>query len=128
MMGSDSAFKSEILRNIDELESLLQLLGNRRRIRIMAELTGGSQSFQGLLRVVNVKKTALSNHLARLLNGNLIKKPDYGQYEITNDGRLFLRSALEMWTKSHHYTVKELEKTQERGFSEGFFQTFFQPR
>jgi len=76
----------------------------------------------------NLQKTALSNHLTLLFKKNLIEKPDYGKYKITQDGVEFIRAIQMVWYQSDTQRKKELEIIQGRKLSETFLESFFKRR
>ncbi len=93
----------------EEILSIVKALGNESRLRVLSLLLQNQQSFQSLMNSTNLKKTALSNHLNKLIKNGLILRSDHGVYDITSDGILFLQAILNSYKQSDHQ--KEQIKT-----------------
>jgi predicted transcriptional regulator len=72
-----------------------------------------------------LKKSALSNHLTKLVHAGLILKPDHNKYQLTPDGELFIRTLETTYKKSEMREKKGTEVIQSRQFSESFVESFF---
>ncbi len=121
--------------NIDLVESLeeafsiildvVKAIGNESRLRILISLLTGEKSFNDLMKYSALQKTALANHLTKLLDKMLIKKPSIGNYAITEDGRLFLRGLDTAYKYSTIRDKKETRDKQSGRFSDSFATYFF---
>ncbi len=110
------------LRNVaSELLRIIKSIAHKTRLEILIKLLGGITSFQSLLQVTGLQKTALAYHLQNLIDASLIEKPDYGRYELTNEGRAYLRSLYNTFEISS--ATKKLKTIQSRPMSEEFFDT-----
>jgi len=98
-------------------------LAHRNRLSILKKLLEGKQSFQSLKSAVDVKKTALANHLKQLLESDLIQKPKYGTYEITLSGKRIVESLVVSHRKFEE--EQKLKVQESRGLSPEFVKSFF---
>ena len=103
---------------------ILKSLGNEKRLMILLYLLKGPQSYGSIVNEVNLKKTAVSNHLSHLLNVNLIEKGDYGIYNITGDGIEFIKAIDNAYKKSPTRQMEKFEGLQRRGVSTAFLNRF----
>ncbi len=113
-------------QSLSSITSILKSLGNEKRVLILLYLLQGPQSYGSIVEKIELKKTAVSNHLSHLLNVNLIEKGDYGIYNITGDGIEFMR-AIDKAYKKLLTRQKEKEKfdgLQRRGVSTAFLNRF----
>ncbi len=108
-----------------EILQVIKAMGNEKRLQVLAELLKGAQSFQSLLEATNLQKTALSNHLATLLDSDLVRKPQHGQYELTRDGHYFLHAIVTTFEKSTIQKRKRLKQLEGRQLSTEFLDAFF---
>ncbi len=107
-----------------EIVSLLKSLGNRNRFQILLYLLKGSKSFGNIVKDVNLKKTAVSNHLYQLIEANLIEKGDYGIYRISGDGIEFMKAIDYAFQKSPTRQMKKFKDLQSRKISNSFLNRF----
>ena len=120
--------KESLEQSFDDILGIIKAMGNQNRLKILITLLSGEKSFQTLMSETNLQKTALSNHLSLLFKKNLIEKPDYGKYKITQDGVEFIRAIQVVWYQSDTQRKKELEIIQGRKLSETFLESFFKRR
>ncbi len=111
--------------SFDEILMLLKAISNSKRLTILISLLTGQKSFADLKEYTKLQKTALSNHLTRLINSSLIFRPDYNKYQLTSDGELFLRALEATFKKSEIREKIQTEGLQRRQFSETFIKSFF---
>lgn len=81
-----------LLNSFDEIISILKAIGHPNRFKILILLLTGPMNFQTLLDKLNLKKSALANHLTHLKNKSLVEKIQHGTYKITDDGRNYLQA------------------------------------
>ncbi|MDX2203639.1 MAG: metalloregulator ArsR/SmtB family transcription factor [Hyphomicrobiaceae bacterium] len=62
----------EFARQSEAASDLLSLLANPHRLRILCELLEGERSVSALESVVGLSQSALSQHLAKLREGNIV--------------------------------------------------------
>ena len=113
-------------KSFDEILIILKALGNDKRLKIMVTLLTGEKVFDILKKETKLQKTALSNHLAMLIDSSLIEKPDHGKYKLTDDGDLFIRSLESTFIESDIYKKKKSKSMEKRQFSDAFVKDFFQ--
>jgi len=82
-------------------------MANENRLNILISLLTGEKRFEDLKDEIDLKKTALSNHLKLLLENHLIIRPNYGIYQITKDGENFLKEIENCYSQS---SIKEKVK------------------
>jgi len=75
--------------NEERAAKTLKALANPDRIRILKMLSKGPMSFNEIKEALGVESPTVSHHLKLLLRAKMVRKGD--RYEITPDGRLFLR-------------------------------------
>jgi len=96
-------------------------MANEKRLEILLSLLSGEKSFDFLKKRTGLQKTALANHLNKLIDTLLVEKPIHGIYRITQDGKLFLEFIDKAYNQSDF-----LRKKQPRGqFSRMFVKSFF---
>ena len=96
-------------------------MANEKRLEILLSLLSGEKSFDALKKKTELQKTALANHLNKLIDNLLVEKHVHGIYRITSDGTLFLEFIEKAYNQSDF-----LRKKQPRGqFSRMFVKSFF---
>ncbi|MFW9904590.1 MAG: winged helix-turn-helix domain-containing protein [Candidatus Thorarchaeota archaeon] len=104
---------------------ILKAISNEKRFIILIALLSGEKTFNDLKIETKLKKTALSNHLLKLINAKLILKPDHNKYCLTSDGELFIRALEAAYDQSDKKEKKDTEELQKRQFSDTFIESFF---
>lgn len=107
----------------DQLLPILKSLANDKRLIVLISLLNGPQSFQSLMEISALQKTALSNHLTILMDTHLIFKPSYANYDLTSDGEKYLRTMYTTWMQSTVRHNQQLTAQQERPLSRSFLST-----
>lgn len=107
-----------------ELTEILKVIGNNKRLKIMILLLSRPQSYSTIVDELNLKKTAISNHLAHLIRVGLIERGDYGIYKITGDGEEFLKAIEFAYQNSPSRQLKKFQKIESRKVSESFLNRF----
>ncbi|MFX0184928.1 MAG: ArsR/SmtB family transcription factor [Candidatus Hodarchaeota archaeon] len=120
---------SELINGFDvsfnDILTILKAISNNKRLTILIALLTGEKTFNDLKNETNLKKTALSNHLIKLINSELILKPDHNRYRLTSDGELFIRALETTYNESEIKEKKRIESLQRRQFSDDFIRSFF---
>ena len=111
--------------SFEEIIGIMKMIGNRKRLKILIILLSGEHSFDSLKKSTGVKKTALANHLTRLIEEKLIEKPDHGKYRITQDGERFIRAIEIAFEHSDIFQSKRMDDLQKGQFSQSFVKSFF---
>jgi predicted transcriptional regulator len=111
--------------SLDDILVILKAISNEKRLLILIALLTGEKSFTELKTETQLKKTALSNHLTKLITAGLILRPDHNEYQLTSDGALFVRAVESAYTKSEIKEKRTTEALQKRQFSEPFIRSFF---
>ena len=107
-----------------EITEILKALGNAKRLRILVFLLNGPQSYNSIVNELQLKKTAISNHLTHLLNVGLIHRGDYGIYENTEDGIEFLKALERAYQESPSRQIERFERMERRQISSSFLNRF----
>ena len=110
--------------SFSEIIDILKALGNEKRIQILVLLLKGPQSYSTIVQDLDLKKTAVSNHLTQLREVNLIRREGNGVYEITGDGLQFVRAIENAYHKSPTRQVDKFDLLQRRGISVSFIERF----
>lgn len=74
-------------RNAEKAEAMLKLLANARRLMILCHLVKGEKSVGELSQLVGLSHSALSQHLAKMRDQNIVASEKQGQmvfYRICN--------------------------------------------
>ena len=108
-----------------DILSILKAISNDKRLTILLALLTGEKKFNDLKEVTLLKKTALSNHLTKLITTSLILRADYNKYQLSSDGELFIRGIEDIYKKSDVKKKMKLEALQRREFSDSFIESFF---
>lgn len=79
---------TELESNIQKAASLLKALSNERRLKVVCALHEGEKCVGVLEEIVGLSQSALSQHLARLRQDNIVKTRREAQtiYYSINDG------------------------------------------
>jgi DNA-binding transcriptional ArsR family regulator len=110
--------------SFSEITTITKALGNEKRVQILVFLLKGPQSYSKIVKELNLKKTAVSNHLTHLRDVKLIKREGNGVYEITGDGLEFIRAIENAYKKSPTRQLEKFEDLQRRGVSTAFLNRF----
>ena len=110
--------------SFSEITDILKALGNEKRIQILISLLKGPQSYSTIVQVLDLKKTAVSNHLTQLRDVKLIRREGNGVYEITSDGLQFIKAIENAYQKSPTRQAEKFDSLQRRGISESFIERF----
>jgi predicted transcriptional regulator len=110
--------------SFSEITDILKALGNEKRIQILVLLLNGTQSYSTIVQELELKKTAVSNHLTQLMEVNLIKREGNGVYEITGDGLQFVRAIENAYQKSPTRQSERFNSLQRRRISDSFLERF----
>ena len=110
--------------SFSEIAAIMKALGNEKRIQTLLLLLKGPQSYSTIVKELNLKKTAVSNHLTQLREVNLIKREANGIYEITGDGLEFIRAIENAYKKSPTRQLEKFEDLQRRSVSSAFLNRF----
>ncbi|MHA2295072.1 MAG: ArsR/SmtB family transcription factor [Candidatus Hodarchaeales archaeon] len=105
--------------NIDDIETLLtegvssmtnvlKAMAHDKRLLILIHLYQTPVAkFEELIRVTELARTAVANHLSQLEETKLIKRIKHGEYQIADDGKLLLESSVSSYMKT---TIREKER------------------
>ncbi|TXT64131.1 MAG: hypothetical protein BAJALOKI3v1_250010 [Promethearchaeota archaeon] len=115
---------SSLNQSLKEITEIQKCLGNENRLEILVLLLDKPKSYSFIVESLDLKKTAVSNHLTQLLETNLIEKIDYGVYNITGDGLEFLKAINNAFHNSPSRKLERFEAMQSRGLSESFLKRF----
>jgi predicted transcriptional regulator len=85
----------------------------------------GEKEFDDLKTETHLKKTALANHLTKLMEIPLIERPDHGIYRLKEDGRKVLAAINSAYLQTSLREKKEIREIQQRKLSKDFRSNFF---
>lgn len=111
-----------LLKSFTEIVPILKAIGNPNRLKILILLVNGPVNFQTLLDEMNLKKSALANHLAQLKNTGLVEKIQHGIYGLTEDGKIYLFSLEKSFKDSKQLEIKRKEIQQRRNLAKSFLE------
>ncbi|MHA1111456.1 MAG: ArsR family transcriptional regulator [Promethearchaeota archaeon] len=121
MISFGNTFRIPLLNIAEDLLPIVKSIAHKNRMQILIKLLEGSTTFQSLLRETGLQKASLAHHLQNLLNSSLINKPDYGTYDLSNEGRAYLLALYNTFEISS--AAKKLKTIQSTPMSEDFFDT-----
>jgi len=107
-------------RSFNELMLVLKAFGTPNRLKILITLLEGPKTFQELIESVEIKRTALSNHLSSLKEATLIDKIHHGYYRITQKGLEFLFAIDKAYKVSQTSAAIEKESEQRKQLLDTF--------
>ena len=79
------ALERFVLESLEDMVSLLKVLDHPQRLKILTLMLNKECSFNSLQEGTSLQKSALGNHLAILIERNLIEKIERGEYRLTED-------------------------------------------
>ena len=103
---------------------ILKSLGNENRLKILLTLLQKEKSYGSIVKELNLKKTAVSNHLTQLLTTKMIERGDYGIYKITGDGIEILKGIEKAYEQSPSRKRERFQALQRRSVSKSFVNRF----
>ncbi|WP_011307293.1 helix-turn-helix transcriptional regulator [Methanosarcina barkeri] len=120
---SDLDLSQEFLMNSSEdIVSILKTIAHINRFRILILLLNGPLTFQTLLEKIDLKKSALANHLTELKDSNLVEKTHHGTYEISENGKNYIKSIEKIYIESKVIEKKVWEAKQREQLSKSFLE------
>jgi len=112
--------RESLQRSFNELMLVLKALGTPNRLKILIILLEEPKTFQELIDNVEIKRTALSNHLASLRDACLVDKIHHGYYRLTQKGLEFLSAIDKAYQESQTSDVLEKEAEQRKQLLDTF--------
>ncbi len=106
--------RESLQRSFNELMQVLKALGTPNRLKILIILLEEPKTFQELIDTVEIKRTALSNHLFSLKDASLVDKIHHGYYRLTQKGLEFLYALDRAYQESQTSEVLENEVEQRK--------------
>lgn len=91
--------------NTDDASAILKAIGNERRLRILCHLARGEHAVGDLEALVGLSQSALSQHLARLREGDLVTTRRSAQtvfYNLKGDTARTMLAALDTLFDDEH--------------------------
>jgi predicted transcriptional regulator len=119
----DSELSREVfLDSMDDIVTILKAIGNRNRFKILVYLLDGPSNFQRLLEETDLKKSALANHLGKLINTRLIEKIQHGTYHLTEDGEKYIKTIGNTYENSQILRIQIAESKKRKNLSMSFLE------
>jgi predicted transcriptional regulator len=106
-----------LISSSDDIVSILKTIAHINRFRILVLLLSGPSTFQMLLEQMDIKKSALANHLAELKDSNLVEKAHHGTYEISENGKNYVKSIEKAYRENKVIEKKVWEAKQREQLS-----------
>jgi len=106
----------------DDIVSILKTIAHINRFTILVLLLNGPSTFQMLLEQMDIKKSALANHLAELKDSNLVEKTHHGTYEISENGKNYIKSIEKIYRENKVIEKKVWEAKQREQLSKSFLE------
>jgi DNA-binding transcriptional ArsR family regulator len=111
-----------LMNSSDEIISILKAIAHINRFRILVLLLNGPLTFQMLLEQTDIKKSALANHLTELKDSDLVNKIQHGRYEISENGKNYIKSIEETYKENKAMEKKVWESKQREQLSKSFLE------
>lgn len=111
-----------LINSSNEIISILKTIAHINRFRILVLLLNGPLTFQTLLEQMDIKKSALANHLTELKDSNLVDKIQHGTYEISENGKNYIRSIEKTYKENKAVEKKIWESKQREQLSRSFLE------
>jgi predicted transcriptional regulator len=111
-----------LISSSDDIVSILKTIAHINRFRILVLLLSGPSTFQMLLEQMDIKKSALANHLAELKDSNLVEKTHHGTYEISENGKNYIKSIEKIYRENEVIEKKVWEAKQREQLSKSFLE------
>ncbi|HII93554.1 MAG TPA: winged helix-turn-helix transcriptional regulator [Methanosarcina sp.] len=111
-----------LISSSDDIVSILKTIAHINRFRILVLLLNGPSTFQMLLEQMDIKKSALANHLAELKDSNLVEKAHHGTYEISENGKNYIKSIEKTYRENKVIEKKVWEAKQREQLSKSFLE------
>lgn len=105
---------SMIASSADEVSELVKAAAHSNRLQVMALLADGPKEFSYLLEKVGLSKTALANHIERVLGLGLVERVERGEYRLTEDGIELLGAIATFYEGSKARQVHANKRIQEQ--------------
>ncbi|NHJ31555.1 MAG: winged helix-turn-helix transcriptional regulator, partial [Asgard group archaeon] len=112
--------RESLQRSFNELMLVLKAFGTPNRLKILIILLEGPKTFQELIDSVEIKRTALSNHLVSLKDAFLVDKIHHGYYRITQKGLEFLYAINNAYQESQTSDALDKEAEQRKQLLDTF--------
>jgi predicted transcriptional regulator len=111
-----------LINSSDEILSILKTIAHVNRFRILVLLLKGPLTFQTLLEQMEIKKSALANHLMELKNNNLVDKIQHGTYQISENGMNYIKSVERTYRENKTIEKRIWESKQREKLSKSFLE------
>lgn len=111
-----------LMNSSDEIISILKAIAHINRFRVLVLLLNGPLTFQTLLEQTDIKKSALANHLTELKDSDLVNKIQHGRYEISENGKNYIKSIEETYKENKAMEKKVWELKQREQLSKSFLE------
>lgn len=111
-----------LMNSSDEIISILKAIAHINRFRVLVLLLNGPLTFQTLLEQTDIKKSALANHLTELKDSDLVNKIQHGRYEISENGKNYIKSIEETYKENKAMEKKVWESKQREQLSKSFLE------
>ncbi len=98
----------------DDIAQVLRALAHAKRLQLLVLLMEGSKEFMELLIVTKLSKTALANHITKLIGKGLVERVERGSYQITPDGYQLLEGIMNAYMSSQRREAFEKQQLLER--------------
>ncbi len=97
---NDLQLRNLLLESPKGVSKLLKSAAHPARIHLLALLVQGNSRFSDLMLHTKLSKTALANHLNRLVKMKLVQRAARGEYALTLDGRELLSATATVYRNS----------------------------
>lgn len=115
-------FQEFLMNSSNDIVSILKKIAHINRFRILILLLNGPLTFQALLEQIDLKKSALANHLTELKDSNLVEKTHHGTYEISENGKNYIQLIEKTYRENKVIEKKVWESKQREELSKSFLE------
>jgi DNA-binding transcriptional ArsR family regulator len=100
--------------NSEGIAGLLGSVANPARVTLLTLMLRGEGTYSEMMAKTGLSKTAVANHLSKLVEGGLARRSERGRYALTVDGRELLSVAVSMYLSSARRADEERARLQTR--------------
>lgn len=106
--------RSMMQSSAEGVSELVKAAAHSSRLQLMALLADGPKEFSFLLEKVGLSKTALANHIERVLELGIVERVERGEYRLTEDGQELLSAIATFYEGSKARQVHANKRVQEQ--------------
>jgi len=112
--------RDSIILRLGVVSGIGKVISAPKRLDILVGLIDDAKAFQQIKVITGLEKSALSNHLKKLIDHGLVEKKHHGIYSITYQGYQLLVKLDELIDETVEYLRNETELEIRKKFTDSF--------